>query len=88
MSVRDILPNPLARIHEPSNDTWDIIGMTVLVSALAIVLVAFLWMMWVDVPTTNEMIENLSCGELIDYIADKEKRWVYAEHRYTWTCEK
>ena len=75
-------------IHEPSNDTWDLIGVIVLISALAIVLVIVLWMTWVDVPTTNEMIENLSCGELIDYIADKEKFWGYAEHRYTWTCEK
>jgi len=87
MSVRDILPNATLRTYVPSNNTWDLIGLIVLISALAIILVIVLWMTWVDVPTTNAMIEKLSCGELIDYIADKEKFWGYAEHRYTWTCE-
>ncbi len=88
MSVRDIIPNPTFRLHEPSNEQWDLIGIIMLISTLAIVLMIFLWMTWVDLPNTDEIIENLSCGELIDYIADKEKRWGYAEHRYTWTCEK
>lgn len=88
MSIRGITSNPLAHIHGPSNDTWDIIGAIVLISTLVIVYVMFAYMAWVDVPRTEANIESLSCGELIDYIADKEKRWGYAEHRYTWTCEK
>ena len=88
MSVRDIIPNPTFRIREPSNDTWDLIGAIVLISALVIVCVMFGYMSWVYTPMINVNIENLSCGELIDYIADKEKFWGYAEHRYTWTCEK
>lgn len=88
MSARGIIPNPLAHIHEPSNAQWDLIGIIVLISALAIVLVMVVYMAAVVTPTTNAMIDNLSCGELIDYIADKEKFWGYAEHRYTWTCEK
>jgi len=88
MSIRDIVPNPTFRLHEPSNDQWDLIGVIVLISALAIVFFILGYMSLVYTPTTNAMIENLSCGELIDYIADKEKFWGYAEHRYEWTCEK
>lgn len=88
MTIREIIPNPTFRLHEPSNDTWDIIGIIVLISALTIVCGILLWVTVVDMPNTNAMIEELSCGELIDYIADKERLWGYAEHRYEWTCEK
>jgi len=88
MSVRDIIPNPTFRLHEPSNDHWDLIGVIVLISALAIMCMMALYMALIVTPTTNANIESLSCGELIDYISDREKYWGYAEHRYTWTCEK
>ena len=75
-------------IHEPSNDMWDVIGAVVVISALIIVFTSLVYLVFVDAPTTRMNIENLSCGELKEYIADKGKFWGYAEHRYTWTCEK
>lgn len=31
-------------------------------------------------------IERFGCTELAEYIADKNERYSYAEHRYTWLC--
>lgn len=88
MPIGEITPNPIFRLHEPSNESWDLIGIIVLISSLVIVFGILGYVVLVDTPTTHAMIEKLSCGELIDYIADKEKFWGYAEHRYEWTCEK
>jgi len=89
MSARGIIPNPLAHIHYSSRSIdWDLFGMIGIVLLLVTLFGILGYGVLVFEPATNAMIENLSCGELIDYIADKEKLWTYAEHRYTWTCEK
>jgi len=37
---------------------------------------------------TQETINNLNCYDLRQYIADREWRWEYGVHKYTWDCEK
>ena len=75
--------------YDSSNDMdWDLIGTIVIISALVIIFGSLGYLVLVDAPVTKANIENLGCTELKEYIADKEKFWGYAEHRYTWTCEK
>jgi len=31
-------------------------------------------------------INNLNCGQLAEYVADKSYEYDYAEHRYEWLC--
>lgn len=88
MSIRGIVPNPIAHIHNSSHIDLDLLGMIGIVLLLVILFGVLGYGVLVFEPATEEKIEQLSCGELIDYIADKERLWGYAEHRYTWTCEK
>jgi len=65
--------------------------MTVMIITVSFIALLMLVSVAVDIsaeanrPLMNN-IEGYNCNQLAEYIADKSKRYSYAEHRYEWLC--
>ena len=76
-------------IHRWSHDHDDaMLGIWITVIIVVAVFVAIIIIdTWNDMrQPTRTLIEGLNCMDLAEYIADKNKEYNYAEHRYEWLC--